>query len=37
MTIEQIIKIAEEIEEQYKELGPDEWYDICEVLLQRAN
>jgi hypothetical protein len=37
MKIEQIIEIAEEIEKQYMELGPDEWYAICEVLLQRAN
>lgn len=37
MTEEQIIEIAEQIEELYMELDPDVWYQICRVLLQRAN
>jgi hypothetical protein len=37
MTEVEIIKIAEEIEAQYMELGPDEWYAVVAVLMQRAN
>jgi len=37
MTEVEIIKIAEEIEAQYMELGHDEWYAVVAVLMQRAN
>jgi hypothetical protein len=37
MTEEQIIEIAEKIEEMYIDVDPDVWYRICEVLVQRAD
>jgi thermostable 8-oxoguanine DNA glycosylase len=37
MTEEQIIEIAEKIEAEYLDLDPDVWYQICVVLLQRAD
>ena len=37
MTKEQIIEIAEKIEEMYADVDPDVWYRICEVLVQRAD
>ena len=37
MTEEQIIEIAEKIEEMYADVDPDVWYRICEVLVQRAD
>jgi hypothetical protein len=37
MTEEQIIEIAEKIEEMYEDVDPDVWYSICAVLVQRAD
>jgi hypothetical protein len=38
MTEEQMIEIAANIEShQYMELDPDIWFQICDILLSRAN
>ena len=37
MEEEDIIKICEEIEAKYEDLNPDTWYEICEILLSRAD
>jgi hypothetical protein len=37
MKEEDIIKICEEIEAKYMDLDSYTWYEICEILLSRAN
>ena len=36
-TKEDIIKICEEIENKYGHIESDIWYQICEILLNRAD